>query len=205
MHWNTYFIVLFEHHPNFAQKGPQKQDHSFSLLQTHRLINQTFCCNPPLYQKCVFLSCLSWNQKHSCWTKKHNLKSGKTKIRKGIWKEKQDRKPKYKIDEKHCNWFFDVVLFMKEKQRKPKKKTRNQKKAKKKDKKEKKNKRERERQRKKHWKGGGQKRLRKNKGGDSKINKKCLLGGKTGLFSIKSQERKAPKKNKTKKATIRRV
>ena len=48
----------------------------------------------------------------------------------------------------------------------------NQKKAKRKDKKEERKEQERDRERETE-KGGGQKSLRKNKGGDSTINKKC--------------------------------
>ena len=79
---------------------------------------------------------------------------------------------------------FDVVPFMKQKQIRNKRKEtkrRSQKKAKKKDKKEEK-KKTRERQR-EIEKGGGQNRLRRNKGRDSKINKKCpFLGEKQFLF-----------------------
>ena len=101
---------------------------------------------------------------------------------------------------------FDVVPFMKEKQRRQKKnkerKTRNQKKAKKKTRR-KNERKEQERDRERETEnGGGRKRLRRNKGGDSKIDKKCpFLGGKAGLISIESQERKGPppKKKQNKK------
>ena len=49
-------------------------------------------------------------------------------------------------------------------------------------------------------KGGGQKRLRRNKGRHSKINKKCpFLGGKQVFSVLKSKERKG---NKKKQKTI---
>ena len=92
--------------------------------------------------------------------------------------------------------YFDVVPFMKQKQRRKKRKGRdknkNQKKAKKKDKKEKKGQeQERDRER-KIEKGGGQKRLRRNKGRHSTINKKCPFSrAKTSFFCVlKSKERK---------------
>ena len=86
---------------------------------------------------------------------------------------------------------------MKQKQRSKKRKERkrrDKKKAKKKGKRKEKNKRERERERDRERgieTGGGQKRLRRKKGRHSKINQKCpFLGGKTGLLSIRSKERK---------------
>ena len=68
---------------------------------------------------------------------KHNSKSGKRKIRKRDFKEKQDRKPKKEntfIENKEIAiLYFHVVLFMKQKQRKrtmkKETKTRNKKKA----------------------------------------------------------------------------
>ena len=73
---------------------------------------------------------------------------------------------------------FDVVPFMKQKQRRTKRKERDKKKepkeSKKDKKEEKKTARERERETEREIeKGGGQKRLRRNKGRDSKIIKKC--------------------------------
>ena len=75
-------------------------------------------------------------------------------------------------------------------------KTRNQKKAKKKDKEERKKiTRERERDREREIeKGGGQKRLRRNKGRHSKINKKCpFLGWKTVVL-LQAKNRKKTKR-----------
>ena len=80
-------------------------------------------------------------------------------------------------------------------------KARNQKKAKKKDRKEERKEEERDRER-AIEKGGGQKKLRRNKGRHSKINKKCpFLWGKTGLFPIRSKEGEKEKKKKTKQQT----
>ena len=107
--------------------------------------------------------------------------------------------------------YSDVVLFMKQKQRRKKRKerdkTRKQKKAKKKDRKERKQgqeeERERERDREREIeKGGAPKKLRRNKGRHSKINKKCpFLGAKQGFFCITKQrkERNNNKPKKTKK------
>ena len=101
--------------------------------------------------------------------------------------------------------YSDVVLFMKQKQRRKKRKerdkTRKQKKAKRKDRKEREKAQEEERDREREIeKGGAPKKLRRNKGRHSKINKKCpFLGGKQGFFVLQSKERKGtttnPKKN----------
>ena len=103
--------------------------------------------------------------------------------------------------------YSDVVLFMKQKQRRKKRKerdkTRKQKKAKKKDRKEREKGQEEERDREREIeKGGAPKKLRRNKGRHSKINKKCpFLGGKQGFFCITKQrkERNNNKPKKTKK------
>ena len=86
--------------------------------------------------------------------KKHNLKSGKAKIRKRDSKEKKtgnQRKEKRLIQKKLQLNVFDVVPFMKQKQRRKKRKEREKnkesKESKKKDKKEDKKKRTRERER----------------------------------------------------------
>ena len=76
--------------------------------------------------------------------------------------------------------YFDVVPFMKQKQRRTKRKERDKNKEPKESKKErqegrKKDKRETEKDKTRNLKGGGQKRLRRNKGRDSKINKNALF------------------------------
>ena len=98
----------------------------------------------------------------------------------------------------------DVVLFMKQKQRRKTRKERD------KDKEAEESKNERQEGRKKGQeeerdrerkieKGGGQNKLRRNKGRHSKINKKCpFLGGKR-VFCI-TKQRKERKKNKQKKS-----
>ena len=100
--------------------------------------------------------------------------------------------------------YFDVVPFMKQKQRrktrKKETKTRNQKKANKKDKKEEKRTRTRERERDREReieKGGGHKRLRRKKGRHSIINKKMpFSNGKTRFFLYKKTKKGKEQKNK---------
>ena len=109
---------------------------------------------------------------------------------------------------KLANEYFDVVPLMKEKQRRKKKKERDKnkepKETKKKDKKEERQKRRKERDREREIeKGGAPKKLRRNKGRHSKINKKCpFLRGKQ-FFCITKQrkERNNNKPKKTKKKT----
>ena len=97
----------------------------------------------------------------------------------------------------------DVVLFMKQKQRRKTRKERDKNKEAEESKNERQEGRkkgqeeERDRER-KIEKGGGQNKLRRNKGRHSKINKKCpFLGGKTRFFCI-TKQRKERKKNKNK-------
>ena len=103
--------------------------------------------------------------------------------------------------------YSDVVLFMKQKQRRKKRKERDKNKEAKESKKERQERREKgqeeERDREREIeKGGAPKKLRRNKGRHSKINKKCpFLGGKTRFFFVlQSKEWKGtttnPKKQK---------
>ena len=197
------FIVLFEHQPKFAKKWPPKHD-NFSHFAKHRFIKKRFVATPPFDQQLVFFNLFFWNQKQWCWTKKHNLKSGKSKDERKDFKEKQDRKPpkkEKKFDEKESQ--FNIFMFSlhetkaKKKEQWKKTKARNTKKAKKKDTKEerktrrKKERQEQERDRERETeKGGGQKRLREKKRETLKTDKKMpFLGGKQG-FSIKTRKRK---------------
>ena len=100
--------------------------------------------------------------------------------------------------------YFDVVLFMKQKQRRKKRKERDKNKEAKESKKErqegrkKRQEEERDRER-KNEKGGGQRKLRRNKGRHSKINKKCpFLGGKQGFSVLRSKEKEQKQKPKKK-------
>ena len=161
------FYSVFKHQPRFAKRMAPKND-NFSHFAKHRFIKK-LCCNPPLDQTLGFFNLCVWNPKTLMLKKKHNLKSGKkTKIEKYISSLKQDRKHKKKKDwwKKLCNlilWIFisDVVP------------SRNQKKAKKKDKKEEMKEQERDRERELE-KGGGQKRLWRNKGRHKKRKKAFL-------------------------------
>ena len=128
------------------------------------------------------------------------------KIRKGISKRKQDRKPKKKkmMKETFVIEYFDVVLLMKQKQRRKKPEIKRQKQGSKRKQKRKtgrkKERKEEERDRERTFeKGGSQKKLRKNKGRHSKINKKCPFLGGQQVFFIRSKERKG--KTKTKQQT----
>ena len=108
-------------------------------------------------------------------------------------KEKRLMKENFVIE------YFDVVLFMKQKQRRKKRKerdkTRKQKKAKKRNRKERKKGQEEERDReRKIQKGGCPKKLRRNKGRHSKINKKCPFLGENKVFCIKKQRKETTKK-----------
>ena len=100
--------------------------------------------------------------------------------------------------------YFDVVHFMRQKQRRKKRKERDKNKEAKESKKERQERKkgqeeERDRER-KIEKGGGQKKLRRNKGRHSKINKKCpFLGGKQVFLYYKAKkgkEQQQTKKNK---------
>ena len=147
--------------------------------------------------------------------KKHKLKSGKNKDKKRDFERKtrQDTKKSENIDEgKLCNLIFWCCSFHETKAKKKEKERKRQKQGtkkesqkerqegRKKDKNERE--RERERQRKSNWiRGGAQKRLRRNKGRHSKINKKCpFLREKRRFFfcikKAKKGKRKTRQKNK---------
>ena len=106
--------------------------------------------------------------------------------------------------------YSDVVLFMKQKQRRKKKERKRQNKEAKESKKERQERKEKgqeeERDREREIeKGGAPKKLRRNKGRRSKINKKCpFLGGKTRFlfFVLQSKERKGTTTNQKNKKII---
>ena len=133
--------------------------------------------------------------------KKHNLKSGKRQKDKKKGFERKDKtgnqRKREKILEKmnlQLNVLMVFLSWNKSKaETKGKKETKkNQKKAKKKDRKEEKKKQERDRET-EIEKGGGQERLRKNKGRDSKMNRKCPFLGEKSVLCIKSKEKKGNK------------
>ena len=69
---------------------------NFSHFAKHRLIKKTFCCNPPLDQKWVFFNLGFLKPRSLMLSKTHNLKSGKTKIRKSCLESKSKKKKKQK-------------------------------------------------------------------------------------------------------------
>ena len=207
--WNTYFILLFWTWPkNWQKNGPKKND-NFSHFAKQRLIKKKkkhFVATPLLTKNVCLFKLSVLKPKTLMLNKKHNLKWGKTKIRKRNLKEKrQETKKRENIDEEknlQLN-FFDVVPFMKEKQRRKKKKERD-KNNEPKDSKITKTRRKKERKEKE----GGQKRLREKERETLKINKKCPFLGENKFFCIKQPKNKKPKtKNKKKKQQkqIRRV
>ena len=107
---------------------------------------------------------------------KQNIKSAKSKDTERGFERKKDKHEKGLMNKSSVIEYFDVVLFVKQKQKETKRKketkTRNQKKAKKKDKKEGRKKRKKKDRERACEKGGGQKRLRRNKGRHSKVHKK---------------------------------
>ena len=184
--WNAYFIVFFEHQPKFAPPPQKKKTITFHFAK-HMSSKNNLLLQSPLDLKFVFSTCLVWNLRTFMLNKKHNIKSGKkTKIRKGIGKRKQDRKPKKeRIDEKKpCNIIFWCCSFheaqakKKEKERKRQKQgtKRNQiiKKRRKEEKITKEREREREREHKKVKKGGGKKAKEKQRE-TLKLNKDALF------------------------------
>ena len=150
------------------------------ILQT-QVPKNPFCCNP-LFQKLFFLSFLK--AKTFMLNKKTQIKIGrKQRQEEGIWRRKQDRKPnKEKGLMKKTFKFNNFMLFFswnktKEERKKNKKNKKNTRR--------KETKRDRERGSEKR---GGQKKLRKNKGRHSIINKNALFKGEKH-FSIKSKEK----------------
>ena len=176
---------------------------------------KTFCCNPPFDKKCffLFLSCFFGNQKHWCWTKKHNLKSGNSKDKKKELERKKDWKPEKKekllMKKKTCNWIFWCCSFherkakKKEKQRKkPKQGTKRKQETKtrrNKERKEEKRETEKEKQKKREAKKakGERKRNTENK------QKIPFSRGENKVFCINNQKTKTKYKKKQKQ--IRRV
>ena len=124
-------------------------------------------------------------------TKTHNWKNEKNKIKKGIWKAKQNKKPQKTeiIDEKkpsECNSFFGETNAKKHgkiKQRKNKE-GKNQQESKEETKKNKKQDRERQRVKKEKWK-----KPRRKKGRHWDMNKITRFQGKT-VFLWKTKNTK---------------
>ena len=126
MCWNTYFIGFLKNNQNLPKNG-QKNDNFFTFCNK----KTPFCCNPPFDQKLVFFNLGLLKPKTLMMNKKHNLKSGKTKIRKRDRKKKKDRKPKKKRkywSKKSCNWMFWCCSFHETKAKKKEKEKREKKK-----------------------------------------------------------------------------
>ena len=162
-----------------------KENDKFSHFAKHRLMKKqkTFCCIPPFTKMFFLFNFVFFETKTLMLNQRHNLKSGKSKNEKGIGKKKQDWKTQKRenISEKNKLQFNGLMLFLswnkskEERKGKKERKTRNKMKAKKKTRRKKESieqERDRERENEKGW---GQKRLRRNKGRHSKINKKCPL------------------------------
>ena len=199
-------IVFFNINQNLPKKWPQKL-FTFCKTQAHKK-KKTFCCNPPFDQILVFSTCFL-KPKTKMLNKNITLNQQiKQREEKGISKRKEDRKSKKRKDWWRKTLYInlsDVVLFMKQKQRRKKRKERDKNKEAKESKNERqegrKNGEEEEIDReRKIEKGGGQKKLRRNKGRHSKINPKCpFLGWKQGFFAVQSKERKGTKTNQKNK------
>ena len=193
MCWNTYFYSVFEHHPKIAKKMAKKND-NFSHFAKQRLIKKTVLLQPPFWPKnsvfCFFkLSVLK--PKTLMLNKKHNLKWGNSKDKKKELERKKDRKPKKEkllMKKKLAIEFFDVVPFMKEKQRRKKKKERDKNKEPKDSKKQrqegrKKEKKKKERQWKRNTKRGRPKKAKGERKRNTENKQKMPFSrGKQGFF-----------------------
>ena len=207
MCWNTYFILFFEHHPKLDPKRAKKND-NFWHFAKHRFIKKTFVATPLLTKQLCFLKLFVLKPKTIMLNKNITQNQGDNKDKKKGF----ERKSKTGNQKKRKDWrkqiaieYFDVVLFVKQKQRRNNRKKRQKQGSKRKQKRKtrrKKERKEEERDREREIeKGGSKKRLRRNKGGDSKITKKCpFLGGKQVFFFYWKPRKERPKKNyKTKK------
>ena len=199
-----FYNVFLNINQNWAKTWAKKTI-PFHILQNIGSWKNRFVATPLLTKNGVFQLCFL-KPKTLMLNKKHNLKSGKNKDKnKGLErKTRQETPKKQKNSGKIAIWCFDVVPFMKQKQRRKKKKKKKERKKQKKQKKmtrRKKIEQERDRER-EIEKGGGQKRLRRNKGRHSKINKKCPFPRENRVFCLlkaKKRKEKKQKQNKTKK------
>ena len=113
---------------NITQKLPKKwpkKNDNFSHFAKQRLIS--FVATPLLTKNFCFFKLSVLNAKTLMLNKKHNLKWGNSKDKIKELERKKDRKPnkeKILMKKKLAIEFFDVVPFMKEKQRRKKNKER---------------------------------------------------------------------------------
>ena len=193
------------------KKLPKKND-NFSHFAKHRFIKKPVMLQPPFFWKNVFFNLGFLKPKTMMLNKKHNSKSGKTKIRKRDFKEKtrQETQKREHFDEEKKFQFNIFMLFFSrnkstEDRTKKETKTRKKKKAKKERQEgRKKDKSKTERQRKRKWKRGRPKKVKgERKGNTENKPNNALFRGKNRFFSIKNKERKGSKKkeNKQKKQT----
>ena len=201
---HLFLQCFFEHHPKIAKKWTQKND-NFSHFAKHRLIKKTRFVAPLLTQKFLFFKLCVWKSKTLMLNKKHNLKSGNSKDkRKGFeTKNKKETKKRERISGKNAIEYFDVVLFMKQKQRRKERKERDKnqetkreqkrKTRRKKETKEQERDREREIEQGASQKGWGRKREK-----HRKLTKNAFFRGKTGFFLLRAKKGQQKKKQKEK-------
>ena len=168
-----------------------------TFLKTEVDKKNPFCCNPPFDQKIMFFKLSVLKPKTLMLNKKHNLKSANSKDKKKELERKKtgNQKDKLLMKKKLAIEFFDVVPFMKEKQRRKKKKEREKnkepKESKNKDKKEeRKKRRKKNRERETQKEGGERKRNTENK------QEMPFSRGKTRLFVLNNQKTIQTKQNK---------
>ena len=168
MCWNTYFYSVFEEEAKIDKTR-------FSHFAKHRFIKNVLL-QPPFGQKLVFFNLGLLKPKTLMMNKKHNLKSGNSKDKKRDSKEQKRQEPKQKrnIDPKKLQLnVFDVVPFVKQKQkqrrkkRKEREKNKESKESKKRQEGRHEKKRTRERQRKRNWKRERPKKAKEKQKGDT--------------------------------------
>ena len=161
--WNTYFYSVFCTSTKICPKNGPPQNDNFLHFAKHRFIKKPVLLQLPFWPKIGVFQLGFFETKNKDVEQKHTFKSAKkTKRRKRDFKEKrrqETKKKKYWWRKTLYINLSDVVLFMKQKQRRKKRKERDKNKEAKESKKERqegkeKGTRSRERQRKKNWKRG---------------------------------------------------
>ena len=205
-------FLNFNH--NLQQKKAPQNDNFFIFCKT-QVEKERFVATPSLDQNLVFfIFYFCFETKNIDVEQKHNLKSGKQNKdkHKGLERENKTGKPKQeRTDEKNVIEHLHVVPFMKQnkeerkgqknKSKEPKENKKERQKGKKKNnKRERERERERETEKEKLTKWEAQKRLRRNKGRHSKINKNALCKGEKTCF-FQEKQRKERKNKRTKQTT----
>ena len=139
--------------------------------------------------------------------KKHNLKSGNCKDKRKGFETKKERNQKKRKDfrKKIAIEYFDVVLFMNQKQRRKERKERDQETKREQKRKTRRKKETKEQER--DWEreieqGAGQKGWGRKKEKHRKLTKNAFFRGKTGFFLLKAKKGKQKKKQNKNKKTI---